>query len=357
MSGEVNGNRAAIAVLCGDEAHYGSYDCFYDYPIAIFEGASIGDAIMQFADWKLDNATMNMDGAWRSSPQMRKFAREWYFPPVPEGFDFAAVEPQEKRGECFYDPVFDFSPRQSEKNRSKYYLWPYEKQFAHFIGVLKFYSRLAENNANVKGLRIEPPYPCCRCDKTWNPSHGFDPLFAYTPYFKDRAEIFADPYEIIDAAVGAEAVAKLKDRYSGIDCENIIDGLREAYAKGQFSVFHEFWEDEDLHGIRVEAKGMLFTRYLAGVDPGEEEYGWQMCLRLWPKNDRDCFWKVDFEGEAILDRMVIESRSADSQESFAKWWLKHRHRPEKPDESGEDCGIEALVKDLLSLPVLDPKSE
>lgn len=322
MSGEVNCKHAAIAVLCGDEAHYGSYDCFYDYPIAIFEGASIGDAIMQFAGWKLESATMNLDGAWRSSPLMRKFAREWYFPPVPEGFDFAAVEPQEKRGECFY-----YTPLDVPENSSDHYrLWPYEKQFAHFIGMLKFYGRQTERNVDVNGLRITPPHPYY-LHETRRP-HGFDPLFACTPYFRDDIGGYGDKYEIVDTAVGAEAVARLKDRYSGIDCENIIDGLREAYAKGQFSVFHEFGEDEDLHGIRVEAKGMLFTRYLAGGDPEEKEYGWQMCLRLWPKNDRDCFWEVDFEGETILDRMVIESRSADSQESFAKWWLKHSRSPE-----------------------------
>lgn len=350
----VNDNHAAIAVLCRDGSHHHYNGDYYDYVIAIFEGDSLGDSIRQFADWKLDDATMNLDGAWRSSSKMRKFAREWYFPPVPRGFDFASVEPQERRKRGFYNT--SFSPQEVAKRSSKYYhLWPYEKQFAHFIGVLKFYSQQADKNVDVKGRQLEPPHPYSH-DKAWKPSQGFDPLFAYTPYFTDHGVGFCDTYEIIDTAVGMDSVAKLKDRYSGIDCDNITDGLREAYAKGQFSVFNEFGEDEDLGGIRVEAKGMLFTRYHAGFDP--DEYGWQMGLRLWPKNDRDCFWEVDFDGEAIIDRMVIESRPVESQKPFAKWWLKYRRRPVKTDERDEDFDWDAFVEDFMSWPKkVNPKSK
>lgn len=99
---------------------------------------------------------------------------------------------------------------------------------------------------------------------------------------------------------------------------------------------------------------MVFIRYLAVCgDPGAGKYGWQMCMRSWPKNDRDCLLEVDFDGEGILDRMVIESHSSGSRQLFAKWWLKHRRRPEKADERD----IDAWVESLFSLsPELDLKS-
>lgn len=354
MSENVNDNHAAIAVLCRDGSHHHYNGDYYDYVIAIFEGASLGDAIMQFAGWRLEDATMNLDGAWRSSPKMRKFAREWYFPPVPRGFDFAAVEPQARNEKKdFYSTRF--APEEDAFDGSHYYSMPYEKQFAHFVGLLKHYGEQAEMGEDIKGRVLPPPYPYL-LDDAWRPSHGFDPQFAYTPYFTDYGIGFFDEYEIFATAVGVDAVARLKSRYSGIDCENIEKGLREAYEKGEFHVFNQYDDEPDVEYTRIEVRGMLFTRYIAWNDPDvrdSNEYGWQMNLRLWPKNTAQCFWHVDFDGEDILDRMVLGDREIEYRSEYAKWWLKHKRKPRNPSLDDDPFSID----DLILSKRIDPKSK
>lgn len=325
MSDNANNNHAAIAVLCRERSYSSrrGIKTYYDYVIAIFEGETLGDALGKFADWKLDEAVLNLDGAWRSSAKMRKHAREWFFPPVPKGFDFAAVPAQDKRDDKFY--VMHFTPQQEEERSADfYYLLSYEKQLAHFVGVLKFYSQRAKQGFDLRGLRIHSPYPYL-LDENWKPSDGFDEIFAYTPYFAGNNVWAAYDYVIVETAVGSAAVARLKDRHSGIDCEKIAEGLREAYAKKQYCVLNQWGEDYDLSSTCIEAKGMIFSRHEMPLplDSSEcEKYEWIMSLRLWPKDE--CCWPMSLECELILDRMVIESRPQKYRKGYAKWWLNHR---------------------------------
>ena len=348
------GNRhAAVAIKCGDpEAHYYSGD-FFDYVIAIFEGETLGDAMNKFAEWKLDDATMNLDMAWRCSEKMRKAIREWFFPPAPDGFDFAAVESQEPKDFDYYST--SRSPRNimcADKASKLYYGLPYQDQFHQFIGAIKFYGQQAEQGVNIKGKTISIPYPHL-FNPRWKLSDGFDEMFAYTPYFNDDGMWPRNYFEILDTAIGAEAVASLKDRYSGIDIDNLTEGLREAYKKGQFVVSNQWGEDEDLQGTRVEAKGMFFTRFLCGVET--DEYGWQLNLRLWPKNKSHSLWPVDFNDESILDRMVIDWQPIVTRNCYAKWWLSYQRkpRPKDPVEEGQPLS----VWDLLNFTPLDPNNE
>jgi len=321
-----NDNHVAIAVRCGGGEDWYEHDCVYDYAIAIFEGETFGDALGKFAAWKLDEAVLNLDGAWRSFESTRKCVREWFFPPVPRGFDFAAVKAQAKRSKEFYTNYF--TSKQEEKRSSDCYCFlPYEEQFSHFIGVLKFYSQKAKQGFDLKGLRISPPYPYLP-EEGWKPAKESDETFSHVPYFIGYDVGGADDYVILKTAAGSEAVARLKDRYSGIDCEKIEDGLREAYEKKQYRVFNRWGEDEDLGGTLVDAKGMIFSRRLLPLtleEPECEKYEWEINVGMWPK-DGSPSWRVSLESERILDKMVIELLPQECRKRYAKWWLKHSRR-------------------------------
>lgn len=344
--------HAAVAIKCGDpESHYYDGD-FYDYVIAIFEGETLGDAMNKFAAWKLGGATMNLDGAWRCSEKMRKVAREWYFPPAPYGFDFAAVEPQEPKDSGYYSMLgLSESAMCADKASKLYYGLPYEDQFRQFIGAIKFYGQQAEQGVDIKGKTIYIPYPHF-FNPGWKLAAGFDEMFAYTPYFNDSGKWPNNYFVILDTAVGNEAVANLRDRHSGIDIDNLTDGLREAYKKGQFVVSNQWGEEEDLYGTRVEVKGMFFTR--CRYDAYYGEYGWQLNLRLWPKNLMHSMWPVDFNDESFLDRMVIEKQPITDRHCYAKWWLSHQRKSNPKDaEEGQPLSI----RDILDFTNSDPKDE
>lgn len=354
--------RAAIAFLCPSET--------YDYIVAIFEGETLGDAVGKFADWKLDEATMNIDGSWKDCKRMQKAAREWYFPPVPKGFDFSSVEPKHIREASHYEiPHYIESAREcGDINGVAFYELSYEDQFADFIGRLKWLSKNDKfiedfgvsnfDNDNIPMLSllqcgIPAPYPNSRDVDVLN---GFNPIFAQTPYLNDHGEATKrEAYHILSVANGGESVDKLKARYAGINRKHISKELQEAYELGQYRILEQWGEHDDMQYIRVEVKGTAFDRARVGRSLEEFRWGWVMRLKVWPKNQIDEEWELDEASEDVLDRIVIESRPIDRRKEFAKWWLDEKLR--LIAKSPDNVKLPASIEDQFTPEQRDPSNK
>ena len=342
MADKETNSKAAVAFRCPD--------VYNDFVIAIFEGKTIGDAVGKFAAWKLDEASMNLDGSWRGCERMQKAVREWHFPPVPEGFDFSSVKVAQIRDYDYYDTPSNWSAG----NRDHYYALPYNEQFADFVGRLKW---LSENDSAIMGLighSIAAPYP-----NLGDATQGFDPIFAYTPYLHDYEGASAgnDAYCIIGVASDEKAVEELKQRYSGIDRRNVTKELKDAYMQSQYSIIEQWGEDEDLKCTRVEVRGTVFGRDLVFKSTSENWWGWVMVLKTWPKNTLQDKWQIDEDAEDILDRIVIGARPPEFQKDYAKWWLKDKHRKDMSQVGGDFNLDDWMDNFIFWYKKIDPKSQ
>lgn len=361
-----NDKCAAIAFLCPSDT--------YEYVVAIFDGETLGEAVGKFADWKLDEAIMSVDGSWKGCKRMQKAARDWYFPPVPQGFDFSSVEPNPIREWCYYELPNDLEWRLEcgEKQGTCFYELPYEEQFAEFIGRLKWLSKnekfiedfiahnFDESNVILCSLArfgLPSPYPKHMVADVLD---GYDPAFAFTPYLNDQGEAtYNDAFHILAIAHSEEEVKKLKARYAGIDRNNVTAELQEAYKLGQYRILEQWGEREDKEYARIEVRGTVFGRHGKGRALNWV-WGWAMKLKVWPKNTLNNVWQIDEAADDVLDRIIIESRPIEYRKEFAKWWLDDKLRlldKYHDNNSPDNMKLPASIEDQFTPEQRDPSNK